>query len=131
AASPQINRTRPFGPGRCGPVDPVYARIANATGGPVFPPRPSATGGSAALMSAALGTETVLWATGGLTSSLQTFEAPVDSTTSRVAFSFSTVDPNADMALLDPQGTPVAEGAPDVSVSAFNCVRLITIERPK
>lgn len=131
AASPQINRTRPFGPGRCGPVDPLYARTANATGGQVFPLSPSETAGAAPLMAASFGTETVLWATGGLTSSLQTIEAPVDSTTSRIAFSFSTVDPNADMALLDPQGTQVAEGAPGVAVSAFNCVRLITIEKPK
>ena len=40
-STPQQNRSRKFGPGECGPVDPSYIQLANETGGQPFFLNPS------------------------------------------------------------------------------------------
>jgi len=126
----QVNSSRAFGPGRCGPADPTYARVANATGGQVLPLGPDEVAGAAPLMMASSGTETVLWLTGALAPNGRVIKVPVDGVTSRVSFIASTVDSLADLVVLDPRGTPVGAGMPGVEVSLFACVRAVTVDRP-
>jgi hypothetical protein len=129
-AAGQSNAARAFGPDRCGPMDPAYVRTANATGGQVCPLSPTEAARAAALMAMSSGTETVLWKTGTLSPPGQAVIVPVDSTTTRVAFSFSFDRPGADIALTDPFGRAASVGTLAAETSMFNCVRVITVDRP-
>ena len=129
AAAGQTRAGVAFGPGRCGPIDPSYVRVANATGGQVLPLGPTEVGAAAPLMTASFNSETVLWATAPLASSGQTITVPVDGVTSRVAFVLSTDDSIADMTVTDPGGTLVTAG-PGVEPFSFGCVRGVAVERP-
>jgi len=126
----QDNRSRPFGPGHCGPADPSYVRVANATGGQVLPLGPNEIAAAAPLMSASSGTETLLWMTGSLTANGRTIRIPVDGVTSRVSFIASTDNSLADLTVLDPHGSPVGAGMTGVDASVFGCVRAVTVDRP-
>jgi hypothetical protein len=129
ASADQTGVGRAFGPGHCGPVDASYVRVANATGGQVFPLGPAETSASAPLMAASLNTETVFWATARLASSGQTITVPVDGVTSRVAFVLSTDGSLADMTVTDPRGTLVTAGT-GVDAFSFGCVRGFAVEQP-
>jgi hypothetical protein len=130
AAPGQVNSSRAFGPGHCGPADPTYVRVANATGGQVMPLGPDEIVAAAPLMMASSGTETVLWLTSSLAPNGRVIKVPVDGVTSRVSFIASTVNSLADLVVVDPRGTPVGAGMPGVDASAFACVRAVTIDRP-
>ena len=125
----QAGTGRAFGPGRCGPVDPSYVRVANGTGGQVLPLGPTEVGATAALMAASLNAETVFWATARLAPGDQTMTVPIDGVTERVAFVLSTDGSIADMTVTDPRGTPVAAG-PGVEAFSFACVRGFAVQQP-
>ena len=129
ASADQTESGRAFGPGRCGPIDPSYVRVANATGGQVLPLGPTEVGAAAPLMTASFNAETVLWATAPLASSGQTIAVPVDGVTSRVAFVLSTNGSIADMTVTDPGGMLVTAGM-GVEAFSFGCVRGFAVERP-
>ena len=129
AAADQTGPGRPFGPGRCGPIDASYVRGANATGGQVLPLGPTEVGAAAPLMAASFNAETVFWATAPLTSSGQTITVPVDGVTSRIAFVLSTDGSIADMTVTDPGGTLVS-AATGADAFSFGCVRGFAVERP-
>jgi hypothetical protein len=128
-AADQGGAGRAFGPGRCGPMDASYTRVANATGGQPLPLGPTEVGATAPLMTASFGTETVFWATAPLGPSGQTISVPVDGVTSRAAFVLSTDGSIAEMTVTDPRGTPVTPGA-GVDAFLFGCVRGFSVERP-
>jgi hypothetical protein len=121
---------RAFGPGHCGPADPAYVRVANATGGQVLPLGPNEVGAATPLMTASSGTETLLWLTNSLTTNGRIMKVPVDALTSRVSFITSTDNLLSDMVVTDPHGAPVGAGMPGVEVSAFACVRALSVDRP-
>jgi hypothetical protein len=129
AAAAQTGTGVAFGPGRCGPIDPSYVRVANATGGQVLPLGPTEVGAAAPLMTASFNAETVFWATAPLASSERTITVPVDGVTSRVAFVLSTTGSIADMTVTDPGGTVVTAGT-GVDAFSFGCVRGVAVERP-
>ena len=129
AAADQAGAGRAFGPGRCGPVDASYVRVANATGGQVLPLGPTEVGAAAPLMTASSGAQTVFWATAPLTSGGQPIIVPVDGVTSRVAFVLSTDGSISDMTVADPSGTPLTAGT-GVEPFSFGCVRGFAVERP-
>ena len=129
AAPDQANAGRAFGPGRCGPMDASYTRVANATGGQPLPLGSTEVGATAPLMTASFGAETVFWATASLGTKGQTISVPVDGVTSRAAFVLSTDGSIAEMSITDPRGTPVAPG-PGVDPFLFGCVRGFSVERP-
>src|SRR5687767_7806805 len=76
AAADQTGAGGAFGPGRCGPIDASYVRVANATGGQALPLGPTEVGAAATLIAASFNAETVFWATAPLTSSGQTITVP-------------------------------------------------------
>jgi hypothetical protein len=129
AAADQTGAGVAFGPGRCGPIDASYVRVANATGGQALPLGPTEVGAAAPLMAASVNAETVFWATAPLTSSGQTITVPVDGVTSRVAFVLSTDGSITDMTVTDPRGTPVTAGT-GVEPLSFGCVRGFAVDRP-
>src|SRR5436190_13855089 len=91
-ATAQQNRSRKFGPGECGPVDPTYIHLANETGGQPFFLNPSEVAKAFHYVRESSGghAETVLWAMGTFApDSPQEFVVPVDSTIRRVTFSMS------------------------------------------
>jgi hypothetical protein len=126
----QTGTGRAFGPGRCGPVDPSYVRITNATGGQVLPLGPSELVAAAPLMTASSGAETVFWATAPLASRSRTISVPVDGVTTRVAFVFSTDGGISDLTITDPRGTIVTAATPGAQTSVFGCVRSLIVESP-
>jgi hypothetical protein len=129
AAADQNRTGRAFGPGRCGPIDASYLRVANATGGQVLPLGPSEVGAAAPLIAASSNAETVFWATARLAPSAETITVPVDGVTSRVAFVLSTDGSITDMTVADPRGTLVTAGT-GVDAFSFGCVRGVAVERP-
>jgi hypothetical protein len=129
AAADQAGADGAFGPGRCGPIDASYARVANATGGQPLPLGPTEVGAAAPLIAASFNAETVFWATAALTSDGQAIAVPVDGVTSRVAFVLSTDGSIADMTVTDPGGMLVTAGT-GVELFSFGCVRGVAVERP-
>src|SRR5215831_10420603 len=83
---PSTNRSRPFGPDACGPVDPAYIRTANETGGvPMFLQRSEAVKAFHLVReSTRNNVATVFWATGTLDGQPQTIDVSVDSVTQRI-----------------------------------------------
>ena len=129
AAADQTGAGGAFGPGRCGPIDASYVRVANATGGQALPLGPTEVGAAAPLMAASFNAETVFWATAPLTSSGQTITVPVDGVTSRVAFVLSTDGSIADMTSPIRVARPSPRGRAS-SAFSFGCVRGFAVERP-
>jgi hypothetical protein len=129
AAADQAGAGDAFGPGRCGPIDASYVRVANATGGQPLPLDPTEVAAAAALMTASFNAETVFWATASLASSGQTITVPVDGVTSHVAFVLSSDGSIADMTVTDPGGTLVTART-GVEAFSFGCVRGFAVEQP-
>jgi von Willebrand factor A domain-containing protein 7 len=130
AQTSQPGPRRAFGPGRCGPVDASYVRVANETGGQVLPLGPSEVAGAAPLMSATFAAETIVWSTGPFTANGRTFSVPIDDLSSRVSFTLSTDTAITDLVITNPTGAAVGAGAPGVEGFIFGCVRNIIVERP-
>src|SRR6185503_3874225 len=82
AAADQTGAGGAFGPGRCGPIDASYVRVAIATGGQPLPLGPTEVGAAAPLMAASFNAEAVFWATAPQTSAGQTITVPIDGVTS-------------------------------------------------
>src|SRR3954447_10566487 len=126
-AGPQAQASnRPFGPGRCGPADPSYVRVANATGGQVLPIGPTEFAAAAPLIGASFETETLFWSTDAFDTAGRTLRIPVDGATSRIAFVLSTDGTIGDVTVTDAHGTVVSEG-PGGAVSSFACVRAVIV----
>ncbi len=131
--SSEPNRSRPFAPGACGPVDSTYIRVAEESGGiPMFFQR-SEVAKSMDFMQVSTGENqvTLLWAKGALAGSAREFAIPVDSTLERLTFTLSTDTAGTAMEVLGPAGTPVAAGAPGAKVTELNCGRFVTLARPE
>jgi von Willebrand factor A domain-containing protein 7 len=132
-AQPSTNRSRPFGPDACGPVDPGYIRAANETGGiPLFLQRSEATKSFHLVReSTKNNVETVLWATGTLDGQPKTIRIPVDSVTKRITFTFSEDTKGNTLKLTQPSGGSITGGTASTEVTELNCGRIVTVSSPE
>ena len=83
ASGSEPQRVR-FGPGVCGPIDPIYIKGATETGGQPFPVSTAEVGKSSRVMEASFLPEMILWASGD---SENSYLVPVDPTVDRMMFS--------------------------------------------
>jgi len=126
AQTAQANRSRPFAPGTCGPVDPAYIRAAEATGGIPFFFQRSEVGVATKYMTANSGENrvTVLWAKGTLQNSSRDFTVPIDSTLTKTVFVVSTDNHATKMEVFDSGGTPISTSRQS-DTTDFTCGRYI------
>jgi hypothetical protein len=118
-----------FGPGKCGPVDPVYLKTASATGGQPFFLSPSEVAASGHIMRETVGGDDVLvlWASDA---GEREFQVPVDATIRRLTLSATFDGTGGLMTILAPDGTPVAP-ADRIEETPLNCGRIVTVARPE
>lgn len=123
----QTGRIR-YGPGRCGPVDPVYLKGSGQTGGQPFFLSPSES--SASIVVETSGKELILWASDESAGTPREFAVPVDSSVKRLTFSASFDGTGGILRVTPPEGLPLEQ---DVAVvdTVFHCGRLITIAAPR
>jgi von Willebrand factor A domain-containing protein 7 len=115
-----------FGPGVCGPVDPVYIKVATETGGQPFPVSPAEVGKSSRIMGSSLLREMILWASGH---SEDSYLIPVDPTVVRMMFSGTFDATGGSLTLIAPDGTVIQQGD-RIEDTPLNCGRIITVDAP-
>jgi hypothetical protein len=126
----QPNRSHPFAPGSCGPVDPAYIRSAEDTGGiPFFFQRSEVAQATKFMLAeTAQNHVTLLWAKGDLNGDRE-FLVPVDSTLEFVIFTISVDDHNTKMEVFGPDTVPMASGL-RAETTDFTCGRYIMLKKP-
>jgi len=130
---PAQNRSRSFGPEACGPADPTYIHTANETGGiPMFLQR-SEAGKAFQLVreSTRNNVSTVFWGTGSLAGKTEIIDVPVDSTTQRITFAFSTDTKGNKITLKQPSGGALTESTASTEIADLNCGRIVTVSTPE
>jgi hypothetical protein len=127
------NQSRPFAPGKCGPVDPTYIRIANLSGGMPMFLRPSELAQTSSLIGAGLATNAdgVLWATGKLTARPREFEVPIDSTVKKANFAFSFDTQGNTVKLIRPSGAEIGATEQGVEIGEWRCGRIFQLTAPE
>jgi hypothetical protein len=132
-ASAQINTSRAFGPGRCGPVDPTYLKTVEATGGQLFLLSPSELAASGHVMGETSrgGDELIAWATETAPNASRQFALPVDPSIERISLSAMFDGTGGSFALVSPDGRPVTPKTQGVSDTVLNCGRVIVITAPQ
>src|SRR5262245_9202233 len=123
----QQNRTREFGPRKCGPADPSYIRIANETGGQPFFLNPSELGASAHIMSeqSLSDRELIVWANAASENAPREYIVPVDSSVKRFTISASFDREGGTLNVIAPDGTVNARPAGSEE-TILNCAHLLT-----
>jgi len=132
----QVNSSRSFGPGACGPVDATYIKIANETGGQPFFLSPSEVAQSARIMleSSRSDDALILWASGTAADAGRGFDIPVDPSIKRLTVSATFDSKGGGFAVVSPDGTPVQSNMPGdnrVEETMLNCGRVISIDAPQ
>ena len=127
AASPQIR----FGPGVCGPIDPVYIRTATETGGQPFPVSSSEIAKLANIMVESSRSDHVriLWAGGAAADAAQGFNIPIDASVTRVTFSAMFDRTGGSVTIVPPDGSPIQQRA-GIEDTVLNCGRLLSVDAP-
>ena len=115
-----------FGPGVCGPVDPIYIKGATETGGQPFPMSPTEVGKSSRIMESSLLPEMMLWASGN---SEDSYVIPVDPTVGRMMFSGTFDATGGSLTLMAPDGSVIQQGD-RIEDTPLNCGRIITVDAP-
>jgi von Willebrand factor A domain-containing protein 7 len=115
-----------FGPGVCGPIDPVYIKVATETGGQPFPVSTAEVGKSSSIMKSSFLREMILWAS---SDSENSYLVAVDPTVVRIGFSGTFDATGGSMTLIAPDGTVVQQGD-RVEDTPLNCGRIITVDAP-
>lgn len=123
----QAGRIR-FGPGRCGPADPVYLKAAGETGGQPFFLSPSES--FVSIVTGRSGKELIVWASDESAATPQEFAIPVDSSVKRLTVSASFDGTGGTLAVTAPDGQPLDQQA-GVEDTVFNCGRVIMIAAPR
>ena len=122
---------RSFGPGVCGPIDPVYVRTAAETGGQPFPMGPAEISKMALVLSESSRSDStmILWAGGTTADADGGFVVPVDPTVKRVTFSITFDGKGGSAEVVAPDGTPIrpTAGSEDTVLS---CGRILSIDAP-
>jgi hypothetical protein len=73
----------------------------------------------------------VFWGTGLLGGKAERFEIPVDSTTQRVTFAFSTDTKGNTLVVTQPSGGAIAENSASTESTELNCGRIVTVSTPE
>ena len=123
---------RSFGPGRCGPIDPTYVRIATETGGQIFPLAPSETAQLGAFMAEASRSDSamILWAGGTAADTAGGFAVPVDASVSRLTLAITFDGTGGSTEVVKPDGTLVRAGA-SPGDAVLNCGRFLSVDAPE
>jgi hypothetical protein len=122
---------RSYGPGVCGPLDPVYVGTATETGGQPFPMAPSEVPKTGVVMSESSRADAtmVLWASGTAADADAGFAVPIDGSITRVTFSI-TFDGTGGLAeIARPDGVVIQAGA-TAGDTILNCGRILSIDAP-
>ncbi len=131
----QVNSSRAFAPGACGPVDATYITIANETGGQPFFMSPSEVGKSAHVMleSSRSDDALVLWASGTATAAARRYDIPVDASLKRLTVSATFDGTGGSVALASPDGTAVQGNSRGnrLQETILNCGRVVSIDAPE
>ena len=114
-----------FGPGVCGPIDPIYIKGATETGGQPFPVSPAEVGKSSRIIGSSR-LEMMLWASG---QSEESYAIPVDPTVGRLTFSGTFDATGGSLTLMAPDGTVIQQGD-RIEDTPLNCGRIITVDAP-
>ena len=125
-------QSRPFTPGTCGPVDPSYIRIAEASGGqPMFlQPSEMAAAGHLMRSSVSSSSDAVLYSTAHLGGQKRSYSVPIDTSVRSVTFTLSFDAPGTRMTLQRPSGSAVVSGG-GVEISEWTCGRIVTVDSPE
>jgi hypothetical protein len=119
-------------PQGCGSADPAYIRTATETGGiPMFLQR-SEAGKSFHLVRESTRTNisTVLWATGLLSSQIQSFVVPIDSMTQRITFALSFDTEGSSVSIHAPSRAAVQQDSA-TEITELGCGRIVTLVSPE
>jgi hypothetical protein len=125
----QANTSRSFGPGACGPGDPIYVEMATATGGQPFFLSPSEVGQSAHIMTSGRDDAMILWASGTGADGARGFSIPVDSSINRLSFLASFDRTGGAVTVVGPDGQPSRRDERTLE-TVLNCGRVLTIDAP-
>jgi hypothetical protein len=126
AASGSGSQRVRFGPGVCGPIDPIYIKGATETGGQPFPLSTAEVGKSSRMMEASLLPQMILWASG---ESEHAYSIPVDPTVVRMMFSGTFDATGGSLTVIAPDGTVIQQGD-RIEDTILNCGRIITVDAP-
>ena len=125
AASRSESQRVRFGPGVCGPIDPVYIKSATETGGQPFPLSTAEAGKSSRIIEASFLPQMILWASGD---SEYSYSIPVDASVVRLMVSGTFDATGGSVTVVAPDGT-VMQGD-HVEDTPLNCGRIITVDAP-
>jgi hypothetical protein len=126
AANPSTRQRVRYGPGVCGPIDPVYVRTATETGGQPFPLSTAEVVQSSRIMQTSLFPETILWASA---STERSYSIPVDSSVTRMMVSGTFDGTGGSLSLMGPDGAITRQGD-RIEDTPLNCGRIITVDAP-
>jgi hypothetical protein len=115
-----------YGPGVCGPIDPVYVKTSTETGGQPFPLSTAEVALSSRVMEASLMPQMLLWASGD---SEVSYSIPVDASIARMMISGTFDATGGSLTLIGPDGTAISQGD-RVADTILNCGRIVTIDAP-
>jgi hypothetical protein len=123
---------RSFGPGRCGPIDPTYVRIATETGGQIFPLAPSEIAQMGAFMAEASRGDSamILWAGGTAADADGGFVVPVDGSVRQLTLSITFDGIGGSAVIVKPDGAVVRAGTGPRD-AVLNCGRFLSIDAPE
>lgn len=117
--------------GSCSPIDPAYVDVVERTGGQLFFLNQFEISSIFDLINPQLRDDftTVLLTKDVISSETRTFSVPVDATMEQAIFSVA-LDFRTSIEVLDPSGTPVAAGDPDVKITDLSTGRIVTVSTP-
>jgi hypothetical protein len=120
------NRGVRYGPGVCGPIDPVYVKGATETGGQPFPLSTAEIAQSSRVMEASFMPQMLLWASGD---SELSYSIPVDASIARMMVSGTFDGTGGSLTLIGPDGAAIRQGD-RVADTILNCGRIVTVDAP-
>ena len=100
------NRGVRYGPGVCGPIDPVYVKTSTETGGQPFPLSTAEVAQSSRVMEASFMPQMLLWASGD---SELSYSIPVDASIARMMVSGTFDGTGGSLTLIGPDGARSAK----------------------
>lgn len=115
-----------YGPGVCGPIDPVYVKTSTETGGQPFPLSTAEVALSARVMEASLLPQMLLWASGD---SELSYSIPVDASIARMMVSGTFDATGGSLTLIGPDGAAIRQGD-RIADTILNCGRIVTVDAP-
>ena len=115
-----------YGPGVCGPIDPVYVKGATETGGQPFPLSTAEVAQSSRVMEASLMPQVLLWASGN---SELSYSIPVDASIARMMVSGTFDGTGGSLTLIGPDGAAIRQGDRVVD-TILNCGRIVMVDAP-